>query len=166
MFAPSKISDIERLLDITRSDSGISGPELAKAHIKLGSLVAKDFDLDPVDTTVVAIMRGGFFFAQGVYFELGCKFDTFDPKREKFIRPSTKNVILADSVVNTGNSLRGVFEPGMLIACCVANRKAVERFGESLHAARISDNSYVGANVRTQIGDIGPDTTMRLFNQI
>ena len=60
--------------------------------------------LDPQDTTVVAILRGGIFFGAGLYFALGCRFELYDPhpKHAEFVRPATKNVILADSVINTG----------------------------------------------------------------
>ena len=71
MFELKKTKEVEQLIAITKSDLGISGPELAKAHIRLGELLAENIDLDPADTTVVALLRGGIFFAQGIYFKLG-----------------------------------------------------------------------------------------------
>lgn len=165
MVEIEKDDRVRRLIDITKSDSGICGPELAKTHIELGQLLGKKFyGFDPEDTTIVAIMRGGFFFAEGPYFELGCRFQTFDPKREIFVRPSTKNVILADSVINTGKTIKEILTFDMYVACCVINKAAVPVFDKQLYTIRVSKNTYTGANVLRQDGKIGPDTTMRLFN--
>ncbi len=165
MFELEKTEAVNNLIAITKSDSGISGPELAKAHMELGKLLAEQMPkFDPEETTIVAMMRGGVFFAEGMYFSMGCKFQTYDPKHEDFKRPDTKNIILADSVINTGKTIREILTPDMYVACCVINEKAVPGFAEQLYAARVSKNSYVGKEVRKQVGNVGPDTTMRLFN--
>ena len=52
MFELEKTEEVLRLISITKSDSGISGPVLAKAHIELGSKLAEHIDVDPSDTTV------------------------------------------------------------------------------------------------------------------
>lgn len=167
MFEMAKDNAIKELIAITKSDSGVSGPELAKAHMELGGLLGNCFvGLDPDDTTIVAILRGGLFFAEGLYFKLGCKFQVYNPKRENFIKPNTKNVILVDCVINTGKTIKDIFEPDMLVACCVINEKAVPLFDKQLYTIRVSKNSYVGSFVSQQIGTKGPDTTMRLFNLI
>jgi hypothetical protein len=54
----------------------------------------------------------------------------------------------------------------MYVACCVINEKTVPLFDEKLYVVRVSNNSFVGANVKEQKNNIGPDTTMRLFNLI
>ena len=67
MFELGKTEEINKLIDITKSNSGISGPQLALAHIELGKelgLQMKGFD--PDDTTIVAMLRGGIFFAEGM----------------------------------------------------------------------------------------------------
>lgn len=167
MFEIIKNDRINELIDITKSDSGVSGPVLAKAHMELGELLGNNFiNLEPNDTTIVAILRSGLFFAEGLYFKLGCRFEVFDPKKDTFIRPKTKNVILVDGVINTGKTIRDILEPDMFVACCVVNKEAVSFFDEQLYAIRVSDNSFVGSNVRKQVGRKGPDTTMRLFNLI
>lgn len=89
---------------------------------------------------------------------------TFAPKREKFIRPATKNVILVDSVINTGKTIKKIIEPDMFVACCVINEQAVALFDSLLYTIRVSKNSFVGTNIMQQNGNVGPDTTMRLFN--
>ncbi len=167
MFELEKTEEINKLIAITKSGSGISGPELAKAHIKLGMAMGSQITgLVPEDTTIVAMLRGGIFFAEGMYFAMGCKFQTYDPKHEQFVRPETKNVILVDSVINTGKTLREILEPDMKVACCVINEQAVPMFDDFLYAVRVSKNSFVGKNVKKQEGKVGPDTTMRLFNQL
>ena len=167
MFEIEKDTRVNELIAITKSNSGISGTALAKAHMELGEKLAEEFSgLDPDDTTIVAMLRGGLFFAEGMYFKLGCKFQTYDPKKDSFVRPNTKNVILVDSVINTGKTIQEIIEPDMYVACCVINKKAVSLFDNQLYAIRVSENSFVGANVQQQTGDKGPDTTMRLFNLI
>jgi len=71
-----------------------------------------------------------------------------------------------DSVINTGETILGIMEPDMLVACCVINSQAVPLFENRLYTVRVSQNSFVGSNVKVQCGDRGPDTTMRLFNQL
>ncbi len=167
MFELEKTEEINRLIAISKSDSGISGPELAKTHMKLGEAVGGMLrHLDPEDTTIVAMLRGGIFFAEGMHFELGCRFQTYDPKHETFIRPDTRNVVLVDSVINTGKTIRDILEDDMLVACCVINDQAVPVFDDKLYAVRVSKNSFVGQKVKRQEGKVGPDTTMRLFNQL
>lgn len=167
MFEIEKNDRINKLISITKSDSGISGPELAQAHMELGKLLGESIKADfDEDTTIVAMLRGGIFFAEGMYFALGCKFMTFDPKNETYKRPDTSKVILVDSVVNTGKTIEEIIDDSTYIACCVINENAVDRFKKNLMTIRISHNSYVGSNVKTQQGMVGPDTTMRLFNQI
>lgn len=166
MIELKKDKRVNELIQITKSNSDISGPTLAQAHIELGRLLAKEIKLDPKDTTVVAILRGGIFFAQGIYFELNCKFMTYDPKHEKFKIPQTKNVILVDSVINTGKTIKQIIKPGMFVACCVINENALETFDDNLYTVRVSKNSFIGSQIKKQEGSKGPDTTMRLFNQI
>ena len=167
MFEINKTERINELISITKSDSGISGAVLAKAHMELGKYLAQCFpEMKPKDTTVVAMLRGGIFFAEGIYFQLDCKFQLYDPKKGSFVRPDTKNVIIVDSVINTGNTIKKILQPDMLIATCVVNEQVAELFGNQLYAIRVSKNSFVGRNINKQKGGIGPDTTMRLFNQI
>lgn len=167
MFEIEKDNMINQLIAITKSNSGISGVKLAMAHINLGIRLGEVFmELDPSDTTIVALMRGGMFFAEGIYFKVGCKFQVFNPKTEKFVRPETKNVIIVDSVINTGKTIKEILEPDMYVASCVINQKAVPLFDKQLFTIRVSKNSFVGSNVQKQSSDQGPDTTMRLFNLI
>lgn len=166
MFELEKTSEVQSLIAITKSDSGVSGPELAKAHMRLGALLAEHIFLPPENTTVVAVLRGGLFFAEGIYLTLGCKFALYDPKGGKFARPCTEHIILADSVINTGKTIVPLLDPKSLVACCVINENSVAQFKTRLHTVRVSKNSFIGSNIKKQTGTVGPDTTMRLFNQL
>ena len=167
MFELEKSDEINKWIAMTKSDSGWSGPELARAHIELGMALGNQMKgFDRKDTTVVAMLRGGIFFAEGIYFALGCKFQIYDPKHDDFVRPKTRNVILADSVISTGKTMLKIWDRDMKAACCVINEAAVPLFGESLNTVRVSKNTFVGKNVNKQEGRVGPDTTMRLFNQL
>ena len=159
--------DAARLLLMTKSASGVQGPPLAEAHMELGRMLARFMDIDPQNTTVVAILRSGLFFAQGIYLEAGCKFDVFWPGLMEFKRPATRDVILADAVINTGKTIEPLLaDERTRIACCVISEDAVPRLEGRLYAARVSGNSYIGGAARTQQGGKGPDTTLRLFNQL
>lgn len=167
MFELNKTDRIRELIAITKSDSKVSGPKLAMAHMELGKYLAQSFsEMNPEETTVVAILRGGIFLAEGIYFELGCKFQLYNPKGEDFVRPDTKHVIIVDSVINTGYTIKKILEPDMKIACCVINEQAVKLFEKQLYTVRVSKNTFVGEKVCKQEGGVGPDTTMRLFHQI
>lgn len=167
MFELEKTEKINKLIAVTKSDSGVSGPQLALAHIELGKELGNQMkEFDPKDTTIIAMLRGGIFFAEGLYFSLGCKFQIYDPKHEEFDRPKTKNIILVDSVINTGKTIFSIMDPDMYVACCVINEAAVATFSDRLFTVRVSKNSYVGSNIKKQSGNKGPDTTMRLFNQL
>ncbi len=167
MFELKKVEDVSRLIAITKSDSGISGPELARTHMELGMKLGSYMsDFDPADTTIVAILRGGIFFAEGMYFTMGCKFQTYDPRHEVFLRPATRKVILVDSVINTGKTIQKILDQDMSVACCVINEKAAPLFRDRLYTVRVSGNAYIGSNVPKQEGQTGPDTTLRLFNQL
>lgn len=167
MFEIEKNDRIKELIAITKSDSGVSGPELVEAHRELGAALGEAFlNLNPDETTVVAVLRGGIFFAEGIYSRLGCKFEIYYPKHESFLRPVSKNVIIVDSVINTGKTIRDILEPDMYVACCVINKKAVSLFDKQLYTIRVSENSFTGSDMVRQKGNRGPDTTLRLFNQI
>lgn len=167
MFEITRNEEIERLIAVTKSDSGITGPELAEAHFELGKVLAQNLKhLDPEQTTVVAVLRGGIFFASGIYFELGCRFDLYDPKANQYARPATKNVIVVDSVINTGRTIEPLIDHNTIVACCVINQNAISKFENQLYTIRVSNNSFIGSNVKKQSGVKGPDTTLRLFNQL
>ncbi len=172
MVELKKTKEVEDLIAICKSNSGISGPVLAKAHITLGELLGAEMNFPPEDTTVVAILRGGIFFAQGIYFALDCSFALYDPKQPHIPLPKTKNLIFVDSVIHKGKTLEQIFkehppeEQEYFVASCVTHQGAVPMFGDKLYTIRVSENSFQGTEIQKQKGEKGPDTTLRLFHQI
>ena len=89
MYELKRDEEVERLIAITKSDSGISGPRLVEAHRELGRLlgaqIGQSGQFEPEETTVVAVLRGGIFFAEGMYLAMGCRFGLYDPDRKSVV---------------------------------------------------------------------------------
>lgn len=69
MFEFKRNEEIDRLIEITKLDSGVSGGELVKAHIELGrnlgAQLVQSGRFQMEETTLVPVLRGGvpvFFF--------------------------------------------------------------------------------------------------------
>ena len=69
-------------------------------------------------------------------------------------------------MINTGNTLINYLDENTIIACNVINELSVNKFKNKLYTIRVSSNSYVGKEIKVQNGNVGPDTTARLFNII
>lgn len=156
-------------MNMTKSDSQVSGPALAQAHMALGQCMGDYFrthlPFPPEETTVIALLRGGIFFAQGIYFSGHYKFQLYDPKSGHPPTRMTPYTIVVDSVVNSGKTVLPFLEtPNTVVACCVASTQAVDMVGEQLYTVRVSPRSYVGSAVSSLQGEKGPDTTLRLFH--
>lgn len=59
-----------------------------------------------------------------------------------------------------------MMEGGMTMAGRKPKPTAIKKLEGNEYTIRVSENSFVGAEVLQQKGDKGPDTTMRLFNLI
>ena len=168
--------EILNLVEITKSDSGINGNRLAKAHFELGNKISRYFSSIPEnDTTVISFERSGHFFADGIYMNFNGRFESYNSKIQDFPQLKTKNVVLVDGVINNGKSMLATIDKieqqsrdiKITIVANVINKDAVELFNVyDLFVVRVSDNKFTGSNVRTQVGNIGPDTADRLFNQL
>ena len=139
MFELKTIEDIDDLIDITKSDSGVQGVDLKNAHIRLGQKLAEYIEVESKDMTIVAVMRGGIFFAEGIYDVLGkkgAKFDVVFPGVEKYERPQSKYILIVDSVINTGKTIDPLIDEDTYLACNVINEKAVNKYFDRLYAVR------------------------------
>lgn len=190
-----------KLLTTTMRNAANNGPALQAAHHNAGSYLAVQYVSeilgleeisiphvqghtttghrlqDESKTLIVAMMRGGEPMARGVY-------DTFPSAT--FLHASgpedvttqhlkrMRNLILVDSVINTGGSIvkfiqhirrrsesvRIVVVTGVLQKQCNARRNELSKMGDagemSVVALRLSENQFVGVG--------GTDTGNRLFN--
>ena len=71
MYELKRNEEVERLIAMTKSDSGVCGPRLVEAHRELGRALGAQIgqlgQFEPEEITVVAVLRGGIFFAEGMY---------------------------------------------------------------------------------------------------
>lgn len=167
---------INELIKMTKSDSGVSGSRLANAHLELGKHLSNYLNhLDPKDTTIISLERSGHFLADGMYLRFDCKFETFNSKYQNFPKINTKNIVLVDGVINNGtsmietiNAIESIYSSVKIVVVTgVINEKAMPLFDMyDFIAARVSKNKFTGSNVKQQKENIGPDTADRLFNQL
>lgn len=167
---------IDRLIQITKSDSGISGNRLAQAHYELGKIIARYVSwYEENETTIVCFERSGRFFADGLYSAFNGVFESYNSKFQGFPIIKTKNVILVDGVINSGKTILDSIEKikkntkveNIIIATNVINVDALTLFADyKIIAVRKSENKFIGAKIKKQEGNKGPDTSERLFNQL
>lgn len=180
-----------RLFVNTTRQADLIGPGLAEAHRNVGrqlagtvaqKLILEDVAINHVagssigvrvksgkEPIIVAVMRAGLFVAEGIWSSLpGSSFVLYSPGTNLDAMPVRgRSVIIVDSVINTGRSIREVLDavmplqPGsIVVAAMVAYRGNLEMMvnefpGVDFHVARISDRSYVGRG--------STDTGARLF---
>lgn len=180
-----------RLLVNTTRQADLAGPALAEAHRDVGRqlagsvarhLIIEDVAINHVAGTstgvrvragsepiVVAVMRAGLFVAEGIWSSLpGSSFVLHSNRNSLDTLPaSRRTVVIVDSVINTGRSIREVLKaldplkPAcIVVATLVAYRTTLEKLMKDFadvhfHVARISDRSYVGKG--------STDTGARLF---
>lgn len=171
----SKI-EIEKLISITKSNSGVNGNYLALAHFELGKKLASYLSkLDPLDTTIVSFERSGHFLADGLYMGFNGKFMTYHSKFQDFSEIKTHNIILVDGVINSGKSIldainqitKQIPEAKIHIVTNVINFEATLKLASyKMYAVRYSHNKFKGSKVAVQKDGEGPDTADRLFNQL
>lgn len=174
-FILEKEENIEELINICKSSSGIHGYKLAHTHLELGAKLGKYLRtiFPNKNSSILVLERGGRFFGDGLYSEFGGKFYPYNEKKEPLPLINTSFIIIVDSVINTGNSILTLIKnlkninPHIQI-CIVSNviqKEALEKFKDYfLFTVRISENKFIGKKQHKQIGNTGPDTADRLFN--
>lgn len=172
----NEMNEIQDLISITKSDSGINGNKLASAHFELGKKLCRYISaLSEKDTTIISLERSGHFIADGMYMSFDCRFETYNSKFHSLPKLCTKNVILVDGVINNGKSMLETISrieniapnTKIIVVAGVINEQALPLFETyDLIVVRVSKNKFTGSNVRIQKGNVGPDTADRLFNQL
>lgn len=164
-------------ITICKSDSGIEGRKLRKAHYELGINVAKliSADYPNEEYVVVIMMRSGLCFGQGIADYFDCPELFYDESYTKkfedefYGNPKYKNkiIILVDGVVNSGKSMKEIVAKMVgyktVIATNVISSKFNVDYIHPIYATRISGRSFVGAKQQTISNGKGPDTSDRLF---
>ena len=162
---------------ICKSNSGINGHRLAAAHLRLGQKLGEKIAMvyPSKNTAVLILDRGGRFFGDGLYSTFGGVLYPFNPSKEELPQIEQERVIIVDSVINTGKSIKDIIrrlqendtKREIIIASNVIQQTALELLSEyKLFVVRASSNSFVGRRQATQKGKSGPDTADRLFNII
>lgn len=180
-----------RLLVNATRQAQLKGPALAEAHRDVGRqlarsvarhLVLEDFEIQHVtgrstgvrlkagaEPVILAVMRAGLFLAEGVWCSL--------PESSLLLHNDGTDLqgasmhgrplIIVDSVINTGRSIRdvlsavSVLQPASIAVVALVAYRAnlqvlVDDFPDVFfHVARLSDHSYVGRGTT--------DTGARLF---
>ena len=161
-----------------KSSSGSHGRNLRLAHYRLGEMVGEAIrrDLRSAEFVTVVLMRSGLPFGQGIADALDCPELFFhgnvaDLKEAIATGGYTDRVIvLADGVINTGgtvNRIVGELDGIRTVAAAnVISSRCKLDSSMPIYAARVSDNSYVGARQWEQTGGKGPDTSDRLFETL
>ncbi len=170
----------QTLIDVCKSDSGVTGKKLRETHAKLGSLVAKTIiqDYQSENFAVVIMMRSGLSFGMGIADELDTPVLFYDDKNPSLFEGQLQDnpqlqgcrMILCDGVVNTGKTIlelaNGYPSYRPIIATNVISEKYEGNDMIPVYASRISKNSYTGAKQKTISNGKGPDTSDRLFKLI
>lgn len=162
---------------ICKSSSGVEGAKLRLAHYQLGrELVLRNVQLFDDSNVVVCFMRAALPFAMGIVDAIDSTIlffnnnedENFFERNDYFIRG--KDVILVDSVINSGESMLNSYQKikdsaqSVKIMANVMCDKAKSKFTDKdVFVVRISENSFKGTKVKKQSGNVGPDTGDRLF---
>lgn len=164
-------------IKICKSDSGVEGVDLRKAHYFLGMEVAEKIKCDfPCSQFVVLIlMRSGLPFGQGIADKLDATevfySEGLETKFEnEFIRDERykgKKIIVCDGVINLGNTIRKIIALlsgyEVLVATNVLSQKFTDKYEYPIYTSRLSERSFIGAKQKIIKNGYGPDTSDRLF---
>ncbi len=169
-------SHIKEMISICKSDSQVTGSKLRLAHYSLGRELTKAFELKLQSPIIICFLRAGIPFSLGVADILDCPILFYDDKNAScFFQQQAKQLrnkflVLIDSVINTGKGILKVLEnlertpKNTLIMTNVLCDKAIKKLSAyEIFTVRISQNSFIGTNIKVQNENKGPDTGDRLF---
>ena len=187
--------NIFKVLSTEARRADLTPNQLANVHENLGALLSYELleyiDLDEIEIKhvqgirkslsiaksekfiIIALMRGGLYVAEGMKeifdgkYNLEFLFDSNLSFLDKYKDLSKYNLIIVDSVINTGKSIDNILNKIKLenfkrtfITTLILQEKAVEKYDKNekviLLTARISKNFYIGKGKT--------DTGNRLFN--
>lgn len=169
--------EIQDAVEICKSSSGFTGSKLRKAHEFLGETLALQYkDFFSTNSVVISFLRAGLPFSYGFVNIVDCSMLLYDSKQNNdFMQEnesilSGRDVILIDSVVNTGKSIIDAVKSFdipknriKIVTNVLCERALTYLQDYDLFTVRISENSFQGGKVLEQKDGIGPDTGDRLF---
>ena len=189
--------NIFRILNTQSRRGDLTSGQLSKVHIKLGELLSykilQTIDLEDIEIQhvqgirkgigiaknekilIIAQMRSGLFVAEGIkeIFDGRYRFEMMETENDlrKIMHKygPEYNVIIADSVINTGKTIKKILDhivqkryKRIFVATLVMNSNGVKLLKDykdvELYVCRISDNFYKGKGKT--------DTGNRLFGNI
>lgn len=171
---------IKERIKICKSNSGITGTELRKAHEFFGETIADTYKQHfSSESVVITLLRAGLPMAYGFSNKVDCTFLLYDDKNDpNFFDKNkeilqNKDVIFIDAVINSGKGilksikLSNIPRNRIKIITNVLCDKAINTFKDyELFTIRVSHNSFRGEKVAKQADGIGPDTGDRLFKTL
>lgn len=177
VILPNKTAALEEITAICKSDSGVCGRALRKAHFSAGRLLGKEIAAGGGKSfAVIIIMRAGLPFGLGIAEELenGASVRVFFSTDERAIPPDfnaeeSDKIIIADAVIRTGNDMLALSnklgaQDKTVFAANVIDETGIKNFeGKRVYAVRSSKHSFVGARQKNIEKGRGPDTGDRLF---
>ena len=168
--------ELEQLVSICKSDSGVMGTKLRNAHYELGKKIAQTYQHSfSKDACIIAFLRAAIPFAFGIADILDCTVLLYDSSEKEFFNKNkemlkNRTVLFIDAVINSGEGMLSAIKESEIpkenikILTNVLCSKSIEKFTDyDLFTVRISENSFKGEKVKIQQGNRGPDTGDRLF---
>lgn len=170
-------NEVLHWIDITKSDSKIAGYALREAHETLGFSLGTFIGFEEIKTQssvlVIVKMRSGLCFGLGLARALEKLKHRVHITFEKITNipydiKSYNKLIVVDGVINSGKSIHEDLEllnrNDVIVATNVVSSQAIELLKNRIvFAIRQSEKRFVGSDLKEVRGNIGPDTSERLF---
>ena len=105
----------------------------------------------------------------------GGKFASYTKDSQELNKIESKNIVLVDGVINNGITMIELIKKidkikkgrNIIVLSNVISSDSISLFkAYKVVVTRISQNKFTGSKVKVQQGNIGPDTSDRLFNQL
>lgn len=174
----NKTNQLEEIISICKSDSGICGKRLREAHNSAGRLIGGEIlSKDSASCyAVIIMMRAGLPFGLGVADSLedGRKVSVFFSTKEQvmpldlYVNDFDK-IVIVDAVIRTGKSILDLesklgVPDKTIFATNVLDETGINNFsGKTVYAVRTSKHSFIGSEQKVIKSGKGPDTGKRLF---
>lgn len=174
-----KSEEIDDLIFICKSNSGVMGARLRNAHYELGRILAENYKNHfSAQCCIVSFMRSALPFTFGIADILDWPILFYDSNDSDFFCENEellndRQILFVDAVINSGKGMleaigkSGASIQNIKVLTNVLCNKTIEKFANyDVFTVRVSQNSFKGANVLKQANDKGPDTGDRLFKTI